>query len=117
MIRTRKTFLIGALSGLLLTMPAWAGSDQPATSEGQPAAMSDDEMRQMMDEHQKEMQKIMQQHRDEMQKTKLGHDEMEKMKQSHDEMEKMMQRHREALKKALPSRGIASKPGSPQHSY
>jgi hypothetical protein len=134
MMRTGKKLLIGALSGLLLALPACVGSEQPATSAGHPTAMSDEDMSLMLDQHQKEMQKMMQQQRDEMEMMMHGHDEMgktmqsqtmmrqhnaemEKMKQSHDEMEKMLQRHREALRKAIPSRGIPSKPGAPQHSY
>lgn len=137
MTRTTQTLLIGAMSGLLLALPACAGNDQPGTSESQAAAMSDNEMRQMIqmiDEHEKEMNKMLLHHGDQMQKMMHEHDEMEKtmkdkammqrhrdemqkIMQSHVEMEKMLQRHREALKKAIPSRGVPSKPGSPQHGY
>jgi uncharacterized membrane protein len=94
MSRTRQKVLIGALSGMLLAVPVGAGA-QPATS---------DEIRQMLEEHQREMQRMMQVHREEMQRQR-------------EEMQLMMQRHREAMREMMPrgGGGMPMKPGMPQH--
>lgn len=133
-IKSTKQLMIVVASGALLTLSACAGGDQRPMSESQHAAMSEADVHKLLSEHEIEMQRMLQKHHDEMQKMMQSHeemdktiqnkkimqqhrDEMQKIMQNHVEMEKMLQRHREALKKAVPSRSIPSKPGSPQHSY